>query len=39
MRTKSSVNDERLLAMIDSAMAEINRVCEPKAFTGFSTAK
>ena len=31
MRTKSSVNDERLLAMIDSAMAEINRVCEPKS--------
>lgn len=31
MRTKSSVNDERLLAMIDSAMAEINSVCEPKS--------
>lgn len=31
MRTKSSVNDERLLAMIDDAMAEINSVCEPKS--------
>lgn len=31
MRTKSSVNDERLLSMIDSAMDEINRVCEPKS--------
>ncbi len=31
MRTKSSINDERLLSMIDDAMAEINSVCEPKS--------
>ena len=31
MRTNSSVDDERLLRLVDSAMEEIDRVCEPKS--------